>query len=206
MRLAVRALKRQYPDLDRVTLLALVRALWSRPVFERRMTAVLVLDSFSVKLRAADVGLIERLLRESKTWALVDELAIEIAGSLVERTPSLVTVLDRWAVHEDFWLRRSAMLALLPPLRRGAGDFVRFAGYADAMLEEREFFIRKAIGWVLRETSKRRPQLIYDWIRPRARRASGVTVREAVKYLSERQREAVWRAFRSGRSPTVSAL
>ena len=50
------------------------------------------------------------------------------------------------------------MLALLVPLRRGdPAQFERFAGYADAMLAEREFFIRKAIGWVLRETGKRQP-------------------------------------------------
>ncbi len=83
------------------------------------------------------------------------------------------------------------MLALLPPLRRGEGDFDRFARYADAMLDEREFFMRKAIGWVLRETSKSRPELVYDWIRPRASPVSGVTLREAVKYLSDEQREDV---------------
>jgi len=91
--------------------------------------------------------------------------------------------LDRWARDPDFWVRRSAMLALLVPLRRGGGDFERFSRYADAMLDEREFFIRKAIGWVLRETSKRRPAMIAEWLAPRMRRASGVTLREALKYL-----------------------
>ena len=59
------------------------------------------------------------------------------------------------------------------------------------MLDEREFFIRKAIGWVLRETSKQRPELVYEWLLPRAHRASGVTIREAVKYLSEDQRAGI---------------
>jgi 3-methyladenine DNA glycosylase AlkD len=58
-----------------------------------------------------------------------------------------------------------------------------FARYADGMLSEREFFIRKAIGWVLRETGKKRPELVAAWLAPRAHRASGLTVREAVKYL-----------------------
>ncbi|MEA2447730.1 MAG: hypothetical protein QOK47_1367, partial [Actinomycetota bacterium] len=58
-----------------------------------------------------------------------------------------------------------------------------FARNADLMLEEKEFFIRKAIGWVLREMSKRRPEEVRDWIEPRADRASGVTLREARKYL-----------------------
>ena len=50
------------------------------------------------------------------------------------------------------------MLALLRPMRRDDGDFDRFAGYADAMLEEKEFFIRKAIGWVLRGPAKAPPR------------------------------------------------
>jgi len=100
-------------------------------------------------------------------------------------------VLDRWATDADFWIRRSALLALLGGLRRGEGDFDRFSRYADAMLEEKEFFVRKAIGWILRETAKKRPELVYEWVLPRASRASGVTLREAVKPLSEAQRKAV---------------
>ncbi|WP_413774258.1 DNA alkylation repair protein [Brevibacterium sp. JSBI002] len=49
----------------------------------------------------------------------------------------------------------------------------------------------KAIGWVLHDSSRKRPDLVFDWILPRAHRASGVTIREAVKRLSTEQREAV---------------
>ena len=59
------------------------------------------------------------------------------------------------------------------------------------MLEERVFWIRKAIGWVLRDTSRRRPDLVFDWLLPRAHRASGVTLREAVKHLTPGQRASV---------------
>ena len=51
--------------------------------------------------------------------------------------------------------------------------------------------IRKAIGWVLRDTGRRRPQLVLDWLLPRAGRASGVTLREALKPLSEEQRRQI---------------
>src|SRR5207245_10403294 len=96
-------------------------------------------------------------------------------------------------------LRRSAMLALLRPLRRGDVDFTRFARDAEAMRPEREFFIRKAIGWVLRETGKKRPEVVYQWLLSRCGVASGVTVREAVKYLSARQCADVLRAYASAR-------
>jgi len=195
MRQVVRALKQEHAGLDRRNLLELVALLWSRPVFERRMMAVLLLEAFEPLLRPADMKLLERLIRESKTWAFVDELAVAIVGPLVARSSELLRVLDRWAMADDFWLRRCAMLALLRPLRRGEGDFARFARYAEAMLDEREFFIRKAIGWVLRETAKKRPDLVYQWLLPRCAIVSGVTVREAVKYLSTRQRANVLHAY-----------
>jgi 3-methyladenine DNA glycosylase AlkD len=177
--------------LDHDEVVELASRLWSAPVHERRMAAVEALTISTALLSADDADLFERLLRESRTWALVDGLAASVVGPVADGDPAFGPVLDRWAVDEDFWIRRSALLALLVPLRNGGGDFDRFGRYADAMLDEKEFFIRKAIGWVLRDTAKRRPDLVYEWILPRAARASGVTIREAVKPLSERQRAAV---------------
>jgi 3-methyladenine DNA glycosylase AlkD len=65
------------------------------------------------------------------------------------------------------------------------------------LLEEREFFIRKAIGWVLREMSKKRPYLVASRLLPRAHRASGITLREAVKYLLPEQRAEILAAYRT---------
>ncbi|WP_130291227.1 DNA alkylation repair protein [Pseudonocardia sediminis] len=92
-------------------------------------------------------------------------------------------MLDRWARDPDLWLRRSALLALLGPLKEGGGDFARFSRYADPMLDETEFFVRKAIGWVLRETGKRRPEMVSEWLRARDDRVPGLVRREATKYL-----------------------
>ena len=198
MRKVVKTTLGRHPDLAHDDVLPLVEELWRRPVHERRMAAVEVLELAPGVLEARDTPLLERLLRESRTWALVDGLAASVVGPLVERCPELGSTLDRWAGDGDFWIRRSALLAHLVPLREGGGDFDRFSRYADAMLEEREFFIRKAIGWVLRDTSRKRPELVYEWLRPRASRASGVTVREAVKHLSEEQREEILAAYRAG--------
>lgn len=173
-------------DLDHDGLWRLVDALWNNPVHELRTVAVEMLCLQPKLLAAEDLARVERLLRESKTWALVDPLAIAVTGGLVAQHASCRDEMDRWSSDDDFWIRRAAMLSLLRPLRKGEGDFERFSRYADAMLEEKEFFIRKAIGWVLRETSKKRPELVYAWIAPRISRASGVTVREAVKYLPEK--------------------
>jgi 3-methyladenine DNA glycosylase AlkD len=190
-----RAFLAAHPDLDRSDLLALTCELWAAPLFEAKRVAVELLSQRPQLLEAADISLVEELVRTSYTWALVDELAVVVAGDLVVRFDSCAEVLDRWAADDDFWVRRSALLALYRPVK-GGGEVERFFRYADAMLDEREFFIRKAIGWVLRDLAKRRPAIVRDWLLPRAARASGVTVREAVKWLPAEGAEAIRRAHR----------
>ena len=176
-------------------LTALVEALWAEPVFERRMASVVMLELHPKLLTPADLPLIERLLRESLTWALVDALATDVVGGILARSRDEGTpVLDRWATDPDFWVRRASLLAELQPLRKG-GELAPFLRRADAMLDEKEFFIRKAIGWVLREVGKRRPIEVMDWLAPRTHRASGVTMREAVKYLPAAELERLMTAY-----------
>ena len=199
IRRAVKTANSGIPELDGAGLVALSRELWNTGVFELRSSAVEFLKLTGALLTADDLPFLEQLLRESKTWALVDALCAGPIGELVDRTPGIDPVLDRWATDDDFWIRRSALLVHLTPLRRGAGDFDRFARYADAMLEEKEFFVRKAIGWVLRDTGRLRPGLVAAWVGPRTHRMSGVTIREAVKRLPPEQAEAFMQAYRENR-------
>jgi 3-methyladenine DNA glycosylase AlkD len=195
MRPIVRRFTKELAALDLREKLALGRALWDGGIFELRVAGMEILERYKDDLGPRELAFVEALLREAKTWALVDAIAVSIVGHMVEKH-ALGRELDRWSKDPDFWIRRSAMLALLRPLRRGEGDFDRFARYADAMLEEKEFFIRKAIGWILRETSKKRPALVAKWLGPRAHRASGVTMREAVKYLPAADRERLLERYR----------
>ena len=196
VRAAVKALG---PALDHVDLIAEVEALWASPIFELRMAAVMLLERFVGKLGPDDLPLLERLVRDSRTWALVDGLAGDVLGGLVVAQPDAMSAeLDRWASDGDFWVRRSSLLAEVRPIRQGA-PMDRFLARADAMLDEREFFIRKAIGWVLREAGKRRPAEVAAWLAPRTGRASGVTMREAVKYLPAAEAERLMHAYRERR-------
>jgi 3-methyladenine DNA glycosylase AlkD len=68
------------PVLDRDGAVGLVEELWSGPTFERRMAATLVLELHARDLGSADLSLIERLIRESRTWALVDVLSGDVVG------------------------------------------------------------------------------------------------------------------------------
>lgn len=176
----------------------LVQVLWARPVHELRFAAVTVLAQSGADLSPALIPMLEDMIRQAKTWALVDPLATDVMGALADRE-DLGDTLDRWAADPDFWIRRSAMLCLLRPLRAGGGDWARFTRYADAMLDEKEFFIRKAIGWVLRDTGRKRPELVDAFIAPRTDRASGVTMREAVKVLDADRAAELMAAYKAKR-------
>jgi 3-methyladenine DNA glycosylase AlkD len=199
---ATRALAvRSGRHLDHDALVALATELWDQPVdapvHERRLLGAELLKARVDVLVAADLPLLERLLGQSRTWALVDTIAPSVVGPLSERCPGDVAPwLDRWAADADFWLRRAALLAHLLPLRRGGGDWPRFTRYADPLLADREFFVRKAIGWVLRDTGRRRPDLVLEWVEPRVTRMSGVTLREAVKPLDATDRDRLLRLQR----------
>jgi 3-methyladenine DNA glycosylase AlkD len=184
---------------DREAVVSLVEELWNVPVHERRMAAVLLLERYRRMLSVTDLPLVERLIRESRTWAYVDALAANVAGRIGQADDAAQLVFDRWATDPDFWVRRSALLSQLPIARDG-GPLGRFFGYADAMLEEREFFIRKAIGWVLREAAKRRPSEVSRWLAPRTTRASGITMREATRYLPVAEAAELMTAYREQRT------
>lgn len=172
-----------HPDMDREQLIAYATALFATDAFDLRSAAIALLERRWKLLQASDVAWLAELARAGACWAHVDFVATAVVDRLLEREGDVATWVRAWARDDSFWVRRVALLCQLRSLRRGAGDFAVFAEVAAPMLGENEFFIRKAIGWVLRDVGKQRPALVRDFLLPRAAIASGVTWREATKYL-----------------------
>jgi 3-methyladenine DNA glycosylase AlkD len=172
-----------HPDLTRAELRAIVTALYATDWHEYRSVSIALLGRYAALLGESDLPWLVGLVRSSDTWAHVDWLAADIIGGVVERHPASLRRLPVWAEDTSFWVRRTALLAQLRVLSRGAGDFDLFARLAAGMLDEREFFIRKAIGWILREVSKKRPELAYGFLRDRRGAVSSLSLQEGAKYL-----------------------
>jgi 3-methyladenine DNA glycosylase AlkD len=183
--------------LSREETLGLVADLWREPLHERRVVAIEVLIRNVRLLTAEDLTVAEDLIRASHTWAYVDALAVKVVGGLITCFPPLAETLDVWVADENFWIRRTSLLALVPGIRSGAPDLDRLSKYGDELIGEREFFIRKALGWVLRELAKREPVWVAAWVRARIAVISGVTIREAVRHLPEPDRERLLAAYRA---------
>jgi len=184
MRRVVKAAARRHPGLEAPEMVAWAVALWREQVHERRAAAVEILSLAAPRLSGDALATVERLVRESGTWAYVDGLAGSVAGEVVLHDPAGAWPrVDAWAVDEDFWVRRSSLLTLLRGIRGGTPELPHFTRYAEPMLTEKEFFVQKAIGWVLREISRRDPAWVAKWTEAHISEMSGVTLREAVRHL-----------------------
>lgn len=187
LRNITKTLVRESVPNERDATLKLAEELWRHPVHELRVVASLLLAERQDLLGSHDIPLLERLLRQSRTWALVDVLAPWVVGPIVERDRDEHATLERWSKDPDLWLRRASLLTYMIPLRKGLPVFDRFTAIADPLLEDEEFFVRKAIGWMLRERAKTRPDEVFEWLLPRKDRASRLTLREASKHLGEQR-------------------
>ena len=179
------------PDVRRNDLKAIAFAAFRTQVFDLRSVAIALSDRRKAVLEDRDLPWLLDLVDASKTWAHVDWIAATVIGDVVGRYPAVLRWLPIWAKQRNFWIRRTALLAQLNTLKRGEGDWELFTRLAAGMLDEKEFFIRKAIGWVLREVSKKRPKIVYEFIRAHRDEMSGLTLREGAKYLSDTQRKAL---------------
>ena len=123
-----------------------------------------------------------RLLITTKSWwDTVDTLASDTVGALVRNHPALVSTMDEWVREDDIWLARTAILHQLS-YKQGT-DSDRLFRYCVAQAGHPDFFIRKAIGWALRQYSHTDPEAVRAFLACRGDLLSPLSSREASKYL-----------------------
>ncbi|MCU1547137.1 MAG: alkylation repair protein [Arthrobacter sp.] len=173
----IRDVGRRHPGMTHDEVTALSSELWAVPVFERRLAAIVLLQSNARLLGNSDLTRIEGFVREARLRALVDPLAMDVIGPLVsgldgQGRARAEGVLDRWMREPEVWLRRAALLSPLRELRAGAGDWDGFVRRANSALAERSEsgqegqVVREAVSFVLSDMGRHRPELAFSPRRP----------------------------------------
>ncbi len=136
------------------------------------------------KLEAKNLNLVEWLVTHNAWWDTVELLAAHAVGMLNQKFTVLRSDIDSWIEHENMWLRRSALLHQLGYKEKTDTD--KLFAFCLNRAHEKEFFIRKAIGWALREYSKINPQAVEEFVHTHAN-LSGLSKREALKHINKKR-------------------
>ena len=180
----VRHVIEEWPPADRQEYERLVLALWGLRHREEKYVALGVARGHPRFIVPESLPLYRRLIVEGAWWDLVDEVATQLVRRLVVDHPNEIwPEVDRWVDAPDMWLRRSALLCQIGA--KTATDAQRLFRFCRELAYEKEFFIRKAIGWALREYAKTDPEAVATFVRKHRDELSGLSFREPTKHIKD---------------------
>ena len=175
------AIRETLGDLSQDEALALCRRLWREPVWDLKIVAGRILARKSIAPDAKVWDFVTERMADLDGWAVADNLASVASRCLIE-DPGRLDVVESWIENPHLWTRRAALVFTLPWAEEKR-DPERMLGWAARLAEDREWFIQKAIGWWLRELSKRDPERVRRFLAEHGGKLRGVARREATKYL-----------------------
>lgn len=152
-------------------------ACWELPEREFQYFACDLLARHAKKLTPADLPALRTLITTKPWWDTVDALAANVVGPVVsgDQTP-----MDAWAADDNLWVVRTAILHQLR--YRAATDVERLFAYTRENRHHKDFFVRKGIGWALREYAKTDPAAVRNFVAEHPD-LSGLSKREALKNI-----------------------
>lgn len=173
---------KKFPLSTQAELIAVIEQLWLKSEREYQYAALDLAQKYS-KLWSPEIfPLFERLIRTKSWWDSVDSIASNLIGKLFLKHLNLHIHMDTWIKDDNFWIRRTALLYQLK--HKKETNHVKLFFYCAQTMHEKEFFIRKAIGWALREYSKTAPDRVKNFIDEHKSRLSLLSLKEGSKYLN----------------------
>jgi 3-methyladenine DNA glycosylase AlkD len=182
----LRPLLKQFRPASRESWNETVRDLWDGATHREERYAAIAFAQHpgADKWRDPDaLDLYEHLITTGAWWDLVDVVASDLVGPVLLSYRRKTTPLMReWATGDDLWLRRAAVLS---QLKHGAETDLDLLTYAvEANVDDTSFWLRKAIGWALRQYGRTDPEWVRSEVDRLESRLSGLSRREALKHLS----------------------
>ncbi len=181
-RVAWKELKRRFPPGEAGEYRAAVESLWAQPHREEKYLALDYAQGFRRFVTFDQIDLYETLVREGAWWDLVDDIATHLVGPVVlADRERMRPILERWIDDPDLWIRRTAIICQLGHRDRIDQDML--FDFCLRRSDETGFFIRKAIGWALRQHARTDPDAVRRFVDAHRDRLSPPSIREATKHL-----------------------
>ena len=141
----------------------IVYLLWNIDLRDCQMSALDIMVKSKKYYREEDIKLIEYCITQKSWWDTVDMLASHCAGSWFQKYPERIAeVTGKWMDSGNMWLQRTALLFQLK--YKADTDTALLSDYIVRLTSHEDFFIRKAIGWILREYGKTNPEWVVEFV------------------------------------------
>jgi len=179
--------KKNIKGLDLDDMPELMNELWKIETFETRLAAIDIMKVYGKK-GSIDIAMsmADHWIDDADTWAITDPLCSPTIGSMIIRDSSVELILKSWQRSENFWRRRCSFLPYLYLTLKTQYK----PEYAKKILvvvtphiSDREFFVGKAAGWILRELSKRDPKLVRGYFEKHRENMTKLVIREGMAKL-----------------------
>ena len=178
----VRDAIRRFEPSDRLGYEASVMALWNLPHREEKYVALGFARAFPRFVSPGSLDCYRRLVVEGAWWDLVDEVAIKLIGEVLRTAREETTPWVRDLIsHDDLWLRRTSIICQVG--HKADTDRQLVEGAVLPNMADSDSFIRKAIGWMLRDLAKTDPAWVRSFVASHEDELSGLSKREALKNL-----------------------
>jgi 3-methyladenine DNA glycosylase AlkD len=164
--------------------LILAKKLWNQPQRELHYLALeLLVQNFKNKLDKSDIDWMEWFVVNNSWWDSVDVVAPKLMAQYFKEFPQKRNQkIEEWIASKNIWLIRSAILFQLKYKKET--DLTFLFALILRVSHTKEFFINKAIGWILRENAKTNPYVIADFIETNQNKLSNLSIREGLKHIA----------------------
>lgn len=168
--------------------LQLAADLWDTNIHEARIAAAKLLTQARIRPDEAAWQLICQWVPQFDAWAIADHACIA-AQKRLTADPARIDTVEGWTIHPNMWTRRAALVATLPftkqnfpkPFELAIRD--RVLGWAAIYIDDKEWFIQKAVAWWLRDLSKHDPASTAAFLEQHGERMKTFARKEAAQYL-----------------------
>lgn len=159
----------------------IITELWSKPQREFQYFAIDLNRKYLKKIEFQDIELFELMITNKSWWDTVDLIATNLVGAYFKLFPEqIIPVTKKWMNSDNMWLQRTCLIFQLKYKEEIDTDLL--TDYILQLKDTKEFFINKAIGWILREYTRKNPEWVIDFVNKYE--LSNLSKREALKLIN----------------------
>lgn len=159
--------------------------LWRSEILEARSLAVSILMRFKRKLDRRTFDLVSRWFDDVDNWANCDGLSVFVLSEFMFKDDDVTSRVCEWIGSPNPWRRRGAVTSTIPANREGRSEPKVVLEMVRTLLDDDEYFVKKSLGWVLRELGKSRPETVVAFLRKHRKKLNREQLKKAVKYLPD---------------------